>query len=179
MYKVKPAILYTNELKQIFLESFYKKEDEGFHCSNWIEYDWVPSKDNHTDKEYVIVDDFDNIVVFFSWSSYYSNKKTCNTKLLKVNKTIVLPIAIILEQLYRDMICIRSDIFCFASLDGSYSDAIYKKLCKKGIVKYTGFVKNGCLLSDGEIYNLNNYYMELEDVKTLLKKYKRTEVGND
>ena len=86
MYKIRPAILYTSELNKIFLESFYNPQDKFYHCSYWTDYEWIPSKDNSYLKEYVVIDDYNNPIVFFSWEYSIGAKKVYNGKLLKINE---------------------------------------------------------------------------------------------
>ena len=93
--------------------------------------------------------------------------------LLKINKDIVLPISLIVEQLSSDMALIDAEVFTFSAVSNSYPYELYNKLCYKGLVNYEGRINNFCKLTDGMIYDGSSYNIYMWQVKKLKNRFSK------
>lgn len=133
-----------------------------------MEFKYIPSEDTWKNKEYVIVNEDNKVIAFFAWNINHSNKKIDGIRFIKFDRREKLPRKIMLERLLRDYTSHDMEIMEFTGVEGGYPNEKYKKLSEKGIITYSGLIKNFARLNDGKIYDASCYIFTREQLLNMI-----------
>lgn len=170
-YRIEYAYFNKEKLTEYFTLRFEADYAKWYFGANWHAFEYETAKDTWHKREYVIKDQNDNIVAFFSWYVEQDLKKIQGIAVLKSHKETKLPIKLILQRLKKDFEVCDIDIITFRGFEGGYPDKLYKKLFNKGLISFDGIVPNDAKLSDGKIYNSNNWSINKKQLDTIIKKF--------
>ncbi len=164
------AIKYKNELNDLFIREFETERCKYYFCNNWIDFNYTPSDDNWSKREYVVLDDDNSIVGYFAYDLYINVKKINHVGVIKFDETKKMPKKLILERLLKDMISWGADIVEFNAIVGGYPNNKYLELVNNNLIIKNGDIKNFAKLNDGKIYDGASYYFNKEHLVEMISK---------
>lgn len=148
---LKPALLYADELKKLYQENMYDLRNQYYF--GWYGTKELELSDNNYDRrEFVSVNEDDNIVGFISYNIDYNRKVADNFGIMSFTQSLIFP---------KDLLQVIDDIFYKYHLEKiswrcyKENPALrgYRNFIKRHGGRQTGYYREEAILMDGKMHD--------------------------
>lgn len=165
---LRPAQLYKEELKKLFIETWYDPYYQYFWSGSSEDYNIADNND--CQRQFVWIE-HNNVIGYFSFSLDKYSKSAYNFGLINFSKkqNILFIKAVIkyIQKMFENNIIDRLDIMAY---EDNPANKAYFKLFKKFGGKKVGKLTNNIRLLDGRLHNTILYEILKENYLEAIKK---------